>query len=382
MSTTLSPGSASPARTGATRRRLLRAALIAAAGAAVFSLDLRPAHAEDDPLPEPSAPTGDAGMEATPAEAPAEPAPVEPAAPAPAYAISYGPGASLGGRRPFPDDNPWNQDVSREPVDPSSDALIASIGLDRGLHPDFGTVWEGAPIGIPYVVVPGTQPGVPVRFEYADESDRVPYPVPLDAPIEGGPTSDGDRHILMVDADNWMLYELFAAYPDGPSGPNGPARWRAGSGAGFNLNNNELRPAGWTSAVAAGLPIFPGLVRYDETVEQGAIRHALRFTARRTRRAYVPPARHYASRITDPNVPPMGMRVRLKSSFDVSGFPRPVQVILQAMKTYGMLLADNGSDWYVSGAPDPRWNDDQLATLRRVRGRDFEVVKMGPLTTG
>jgi hypothetical protein len=181
----------------------------------------------------------------------------------------------------------------------------------------------------------------------------------------------------MVDADNWVLHELFAAYPE-----NGGAAWRAGSGAVFDLKTNDLRPAGWTSADAAGLPIFPGLVRYDEAVELGAIRHALRFTARRTRRAYVSPARHFASRITDPNLPPMGMRVRLKAGFDLSGFPRSVQPILQAMKTYGMFLADTGSDWYVSGAPDPRWSDSELAAVRRVRGRDFEVVKMGEIITG
>lgn len=294
--------------------------------------------------------------------------------------IQYGPGASLGGRRPFPDDNPWNRDVSGDPVDPLSDVLLASIGLDRWLHPDFGTVWNGAPNGIPYVVVPGDQARVPVRFEYASESDPGPYPVPPDAPIEGGLDSQGDRHILMVDADNWRLYELFAAYPLDP-GAGGP-HWRAGSGAIFDLSSNVLRPAGWTSADAAGLPIFPGLVRYDEAVEQGVIRHALRFTARRTRRAYVSPARHYASRITDPNVPPMGMRVRLRAAFDTSSFPAPVRVILEALKTYGMFLADNGSDWYISGAPDPRWSDSALASIRRVRGRDFEVVQMGPLTTG
>jgi len=357
-----------------TRRRLLRAVLVAAVGASILVVDPQRTSADDELPPEPEmTPMDPPAEEPVPAEAPA--APMTPSAPV--SPIAYGPGVSVGGRRPFPDDNPWNQDVLQEPVDPNSAALIASIGLDTGLHADFGTVWNGAPNGIPYVVVPGTQPKVPVRFEYADESDPGPYPVPPDAPIEGGPTSDGDRHILTVDADNWLLYELFAAYPE-----NGGSRWRAGSGAIFNLNSNELRPAGWTSADAAGLPILPGLVRYDEAVEQGAIRHALRFTARRTRRAYVAPARHYASRITDPNVPPMGMRVRLKASFDVSGFPPPVQVILQAMKTYGMFLADNGSDWFVSGAPDPRWNDDQLATLRRVRGRDFEVVKMGPITTG
>lgn len=359
------------------RRMFLRGASASTAGLVALAAGLRPAHGEEELPSEVGLPV-DTSIE-SPLEIQAETPPPTPetALEGTIGLVSYGPGASLGGRRPFPDDNPWNQDISREPVDPSSDALIASIGLDRGLHPDFGTVWNGAPNGIPYVVVPGSQAKVPVRFEYASESDPGPYPVPVDAPIEGGSNGEGDRHILMVDADNWMLHELFAAYPE-----NGGARWRAGSGAIFNLNSNETRTAGWTSADAAGLPIFPGLVRYDEAVEQGVIRHALRFTARRTRRAYVPPARHYASRITDATVPPMGMRVRLKAGVDLSGFPKPVQAILQAMKTYGMFLADNGSDWYVSGAPDPRWSDSELAAVRRVRGRDFEVVKMGPLTTG
>ena len=285
-----------------------------------------------------------------------------------------GTNSTLNGRRLFPADNPWNKDVSAEPVDPNSAALVASIGLDAPLHPAFGTVWDGAPNGIPYVVVSGSQPRVPVTFTYANESDPGPYPVPPDAPIEGGPTASGDRHILIVDKDNWKLYELFAAYPAGGG-------WRAGSGAIFDLNSNDLRPAGWTSADAAGLPILPGLVRYDEAVEQGLISHALRFTASRTRRAYVSPARHYASASTDPNLPPMGMRVRLRAGFDISAYPRPAQVILTALKKYGMLLADNGSNWFLSGAPDPRWNDDQLAALRRVKGRDFEVVRMGTVVT-
>jgi hypothetical protein len=285
-----------------------------------------------------------------------------------------GPGASLGGRRPFPDDNPWNRDISGDPVDPNSDALIASIGADTGLHPDFGTVWAGAPIGIPYVVVSGSQERVPVTFEYADESDPGPYPIPPDAPIEGGPSSTGDRHVLVIDRDNWKLYELFSAYRQGSG-------WRAGSGAIWDLSTNATRPAGWTSADAAGLPIFPGLVRYDEVVEQRAIRHALRFTVARTRRAYVAPATHWASSDTSPNRPPMGMRVRLKASFDISSFPANVQVILTAMKRYGMFVADNGSNWYISGAPDSRWNDSELATLRNVKGRDFEVVRMGTIVT-
>lgn len=285
-----------------------------------------------------------------------------------------GPGASLQGRRPFPADNPWNADVSREPVDPNSAALIAACGADRGLHADFGTVWNGAPNGIPYVVVGGGQPRVPVSFDYAEESDPGPYPVPADAPVEGGPSGDGDRHVIVVDRDAWKLYELYDAHPAGGG-------WRAGSGAVFDLGSNALRPAGWTSADAAGLPIFPGLVRYDEVAELKAIRHALRFTCPVTRRAYVHPARHFASSRTDAGLPPMGMRVRLRADFDVSGFPASVQVILNALKTYGMLLADNGSGWYVSGAPESRWSDDELASLSRVRGRDFEVVRMGTIVT-
>ncbi|HEX8246474.1 MAG TPA: hypothetical protein VF541_23420 [Longimicrobium sp.] len=290
---------------------------------------------------------------------------------------ALGPNASLNGKRPFPADNAWNRDVSGDPVDPNSAALIAACGsASTGLHPDFGTVWNGAPNGIPYVVVSGSQAKVPVTFYYADESDPGPYPVPADAPVEGGPNGQGDRHVLVIDRDNWKLYELFDAHP-----VNGGASWSAGSGAVFDLSSNALRPAGWTSADAAGLPIFPGLVRYDEVVEQKAIRHALRFTCSATRRAYVAPARHWASSRTDPNLPPMGMRVRLKAGFNVSGFSPNLQVILNAMKTYGMLLADNGSAWYVSGAPDPRWSDDELAALRNVRASDFEVVRMDNVVT-
>jgi hypothetical protein len=287
---------------------------------------------------------------------------------------ALGVGASLGGQRVFPADNPWNQSVARLEVDPHSDALIASIGLDKPLHPDFGTVYQGAPSGIPYLVVSGQQPRVPIRFEYAGESDPGPYPIPLDAPIEGGPKATGDRHVLVIDRDHWKLYELFAAYPEARG-------WKAGSGAVFDLNSNRLRPAGWTSADAAGLPIFPGLVRYDEVHAAGAIRHALRFTVTRTRRAYLPPARHFASSRTDPNLPPMGMRVRLKAGYDIARFSPAARVILSALKEYGMLVADNGGDWFLSGAPDPRWNDDELHTLKRVKGRDFEVVRMGEVVT-
>ncbi len=286
-----------------------------------------------------------------------------------------GAGASLNGKRLFPADNAWNQDVSGEPVDPNSANLIASMGLGTSLHPDFGTVWNGAPNGIPYVVVSGAQGRVPITFTaYGDESDPGPYPVPSDAPIEGGPSGTGDRHVIVIDRDNWKLYELYRAFPNG-------AGWNAESGAVYDLNSNALRPAGWTSADAAGLPIFPGLVRYDEVFGRREITHALRFTASRTRRAYVAPARHFASNNTDPNLPPMGMRVRLKASFDISGYSPAMQVILRALKRYGMILADNGSNWYVSGAPDPRWNDSELNTLKGLKGSDFEVVKMGTLVT-
>jgi hypothetical protein len=280
------------------------------------------------------------------------------------------------GQRLFPDDNPWNTDVSNAAIDPNSAALIASIGLDTGLHPDFGTFWNGAPNGIPYVVVAGNQPKVPVSFTYNDESDPGPYPIPPNAPIEGGSKSRGDRHVIAIDKHNLMLYELFAAYPE-----VGGTRWRASSGAIFDLRSNRLRPKGWTSADAAGLPIFPGLVRYEEAIEKQEIRHALRFTCPMTRRGYVHPARHFASDRRETNLPPMGMRVRLKAGYEVSSFPAEVQAILTALKKYGMFVADNGSAWYISGAPDPRWNDDNLHTLERVRGGDFEVVKMDSVVT-
>jgi hypothetical protein len=286
-----------------------------------------------------------------------------------------GAGASLNGRRLFPADNPWNQDISNDPVDPNSANLIASMGLGTSLHADFGTVWNGAPNGIPYVVVSGSQTKVAINFTaYGDESDPGPYPVPPAAPVEGGPSGTGDRHVIVIDRDNWKLYELYRAFPTS-------AGWNADGGAVFDLGSNALRPAGWTSADAAGLPIFPGLVRYDEVFGRKEIAHALRFTASRTRRAYVLPARHFASSNTDPNLPPMGMRVRLKASVDISGFSPAMQVVLRALKKYGMILADNGSNWYVSGAPDPRWNDDELNTLKALKGSDFEVVKMGAVVT-
>lgn len=267
----------------------------------------------------------------------------------------------------FPKMNPWNQRVDRLPVAANSDAIIRSIGPDDHVHADFGSgLWEGAPIGIPITVVRGRQKKVRVRFEYADESDRGPYPIPRNVKIEGGRRSQGDRHALILDRDNCRLYELFALYPES----NG---WRAGSGAIWNLRTNRLRPAGWTSADAAGLSILPGLARYDE-VARGRIDHALRFTVSRTRRAYVYPARHYASSATDPNLPPMGLRVRLKASFSTAGYPRQARIVLEGLKRYGMMVSDNGSDWYITGAPDARWSNDQLHTLHRVPGSAFEVV--------
>jgi hypothetical protein len=284
-----------------------------------------------------------------------------------------GPNASLHGKRMFPPDNPWNRDISNDPVDPKSDAIIATIGPLKSLHPDFGTV-AGQLFGIPYIVVSGDQPKVPVVFDVAGESDPGPYPIPPDAPIEGGADSTHDRHVLVLDRDHWMLYELFGAKP-----VDGGKSWTAGSGAIFNLNTNQLRHDHWTSADAAGLPILPGLVRYDEAVEQGQINHALRFTVRRSRATFISPATHYASRSFNPNLPPMGMRVRLKASFEISDdYPPSVQAILKALKQYGMLVADNGGNWFLSGAPDPRWSDDEIQTLRRVHGSDFEVIKMSP----
>jgi hypothetical protein len=282
----------------------------------------------------------------------------------------------LGGRAIFPASNAWRTDISTSPRDANSDSLIASCGATKGVHPDFGTVYAGAPNGIPYVVVHGTQARVPVSFFYGNESDPGPYPVPPYAPIQGGPSSTGDRHVLVVDADNWKLYEMYDAHP-----VNGGASWTGGSGAIFDMTTGTVRPAGWTSADAAGLPILPGLVRYDEVEIRHAIEHALRFSCARTRKAYIPPARHSAGSQTSANFPPMGMRVRLKSSFDISGFSPTNQVILRALKKYGMFVADNGADMYLSGAPDPRWSDDDLHNLTRVHGSDFEVVEMSGFVT-
>ncbi len=276
----------------------------------------------------------------------------------------------VGGCQMFPDDNPWNTDISSYPVDSNSANYLATMNASTTyLHPDFGSNphW-----GIPYTVVPPSQAYVPMKFFlYADQSNPGPYPFPADAPIEGGSHSHGDRHVLVVDQGNCNLYETYDSHYVGPG-------WRAGNGAVFDLYSNALRPNGWTSADAAGLPILAGLVRYDE-VQAGAINHALRFTVGSTQAGYIHPATHYASSITNPNYPPMGLRVRLKASYDISGFNPTAQVILTAMQHYGMFVADNGSDWYISGATDSRWNDTDLNQLKTVPAAAFEVVQTGTI---
>ena len=267
----------------------------------------------------------------------------------------------------FPDDNPWAADISKAPRHPLSDRYVGHIlasGGNRFLHADFG---ENPDYGIPYVIVPAGEPSVPVTFDYADESDAGPYPIPAGVRIEAG----SDRHALIVREGECRLYELFDLRRSGTS-------WRAGSGAIFDLRSNALRPDGWTSADAAGLPILPGLVRVDE-VRAGAINHALRFTVSRTQRAYIHPATHFASSITDASAPPMGLRLRLKADFDLSGYRGQALVVLTALKRYGMLLADNGSNWYISGATDPGWDDADLNQLKQVPGSAFEAVDTGPL---
>ena len=268
----------------------------------------------------------------------------------------------------FPASSPWNQRVDKLPVAANSDRVVATIGVDDHVHADFGSgLWEGGPIGIPVTIVGKEQARSRVSFEYAVESDKGPYPIPRTVAIEGGRVSDGDRHALIIDRDSCKLYELFALTPTAAGG------WRAGSGAIFDLRSNRLRPAGWTSADAAGLAILPGLARYED-VARGRIDHALRFTVQSTRRAYVWPARHFASNKTDPDLPPMGLRFRLKKSYPIAGFPRQARIVLQALKEYGMIVSDNGSNWYVSGAPHPKWSNDQLHALHRVPGSAFEIV--------
>jgi hypothetical protein len=264
----------------------------------------------------------------------------------------------------FPASSPWNQRVDDQPVHPRSDAMVQAIGAADTVHPDFGSgTYEGRKIGIPYQVVSRSQKRSKVAFEYASESDKGPYPIPAKPRIEGG----SDRHLLLVQRGTCRLFELFAAEKRGSA-------WHAGSGAIFNLRSNKLRPKGWTSADAAGLPILPGLARHDE-VERGEIKHALRFTVQRTRRAFVHPARHYASGLTDPDLPAMGQRFRLKANVKIDDMPRQARVIATALKRFGMLVADNGSNWFISGAPDPGWDNDALRVLKRLRGADFEAVR-------
>ena len=273
-----------------------------------------------------------------------------------------GNGPSLAGCPMFPANNVWNTPIDTLPVHAMSDAWIESIGSGETIHMDFGSgTWEGGLIGIPFNIVAGsTVPTFEAEFYYPEESDAGPYPIPDNPNIEYG----SDHHILVVDTETCTLYEIFDASFDG-------ANWQGGGGAIWDLNSNALRPDTWTSADAAGLPILPGLVRYDE-IETGAINHALRFTAETTA-GYLWPGRHLTDDPQD-GVPPLGSRFRLKADYDISGFPPEMQVILQALKTYGMFLADNGSDWYVSGAPDERWDNDMLHLLDVLTGNDFEAV--------
>ncbi|HSO98118.1 MAG TPA: hypothetical protein VLP43_04140 [Solirubrobacteraceae bacterium] len=292
-------------------------------------------------------------------------------------ALVWAPGALAGGARApaltgthctvLPADNPWNQRVDGLPVARGSAGLIATIGNGSPVHPDFGTVYNGAPNGIPFAIVTRHTRRVPVTFTYAGESDGHRYPLSPNVPIEGGTHSSGDRHVIVVDRDTCTAYELYGAYPHA-----GGRRWSAGSGAIFNLRTDRLRPAGRTSADAAGLPILPGLARYDE-VSRGAIDHALRFTVPCTAQRYVYPARHDTSG-GRPDCPPMGTRVRLKAAVDIASLPHQARIVAAALKRYGMIVADNGSPWYISGAPNRRWNDGELHELNRLSGHDFEVV--------
>jgi hypothetical protein len=296
------------------------------------------------------------------------PKPPPPPPPPPSGGTQNG---SLGSCPVLPANNAWNTDISAAPLHPNSSSYINQILADGGdfLHADFG---GGGAYGIPYITVPGSQPRVAVNFtDYGDESDPGPYPIPLNAPIEGGSSSTGDRHVIAVDRDNCMLYELFYAFPR-------TSRWDASSGAVFNLRSNALRPDYWTSADAAGLPIFPGLARYDE-VARGVINHALRVTFSATQRGFIHPATHFASSSTNANRPPMGLRLRLNKDYDISGFTGQSRVILTALKKYGLIVADNGSNWFITGAADSRWSDNDLNQLKNVPGSAFEVVYTGEI---
>jgi hypothetical protein len=295
----------------------------------------------------------------------------------PCNVIPAGQGTSLNGFRPFLADNAWNQDISSAPVDPNSTAIINFIGPSIGLHPDFGSgEYQGSTIGIPYLVVDGSQGMAGINFTaYGDESDPGPMPIPASAPIEGFPApGTGDRHVLVIDNSNCFLYELDSSYA------NSNGTWNADSAAVWDLQNGEQRPWTWTSADAAGLPIFPGLIRYDE-VAAGQIQHAVRFTLQNSQAAFVPPASHWAANSTNPLAAPMGMKLRMKANYDITPFSANVQVILTALKKYGMIMADNGSSMYLSGTPDDRWNNDDLHNLGQVPASAFEVVQMNPIYT-
>jgi hypothetical protein len=290
--------------------------------------------------------------------------------------MSLGREASLNGFIPFPADNAWNKDISNAQVDPNSDAIINFIGANVPLHPDFGQgLYQGSSMGIPYIVESGS-PFVKIEFTaYGSESDPGPMPIPKNAQVEGFPHSDnGDRHVLVLDRDNCWLYELYHSF----RGPHGG--WKADSAAVWDLLNNEHRPYTWTSADAAGLPIFPGLARYDE-VAAGQIKHALRFTLQYSRQAFTPPASHWAANSNNSLAAPMGMRLRLKASYDISSFPPQAKVILAGLKQYGMIMADNGSSMFITGNPDNGWDNNDLAALKQVPASAFEVLKMDPIYT-
>jgi hypothetical protein len=290
--------------------------------------------------------------------------------------MSLGQGASLNGFVSFPSDNLWNKDISTAPVDANSAALLAFIGPAIGLHADFGAgQFQGSTIGIPYQIVNGQQALTSINFTaYGSESDPGPMPIPLNAPIEGYPNpGTGDRHVLILDTANCFLYEMDSSYPQASS-------WNADSAAVWDLQADGQRPYTWTSADAAGLPIFPGLIRYDE-VAAGEIKHAIRFTLQHSRAAFTPPASHWAANSSSASAAPMGMRLRLKASFNISTFSAANQVILTAMKKYGLIMADNGSSMYISGSPDDRWDHNDLHALGSVTAADFDVVQMNPIYT-
>jgi hypothetical protein len=287
-----------------------------------------------------------------------------------AASASYPLGRGTGGCPVFPSSSPWHEKVADLPLSPLSSEYIASIGANLDLHPDFG---HERAYGIPYAVVPADQPKVAIHFTaYGSQSNPGPYPIPAGAPVEGGQNASGDRHVIVLAAGTCKLYELWDAYPQA----NGS--WDAGSGAVFNLRSDKLRPNGWTSADAAGLSIFAGLIRYNE-IKHGYINHAIRFTVPETQAGFIHPATHFASDSTNPDLPPMGLRLRLEASYPIASFPRTDRIILQAMKTYGLIVADNGSPWFFQGASDPRWNDNVLDDLKSVPGSAFQVVDTGPI---